>query len=160
LSLLTMVAAAAIVIAAAWANASGSALRVACPQKAFLVGFYPTGEPSQHKPHVKVFTSRQQLLALVLPKRLSFGRACKPARDSKTIWDGSRAKTTRKRVVLKCRVALTTQFRGAPFTRPGGTYAGNNLFATLGRTAKVFLRAKIASKGSSLRYDPRYCKKR
>jgi hypothetical protein len=158
--LLTLVAAAAVVIAAAWANTSGSALRVACPQKAFLVRFYPKGEPGQPRPHVKVFTAQQQLLALVLPKRISFARACTPARDSKTVWDGSRARTTGKHAVLSCKVALKAQLKGAPFAHPGGPYEGNELFATLGRTAKVFLRAKITPKGSSLRYDPRYCKKR
>lgn len=154
-----VVCVAALAGPAASATPSGAALRVACPQKTFLVGFYPKGEPSEHRPHVKIYT-QQQFIALVLPKQLSFGRTCTAAHDSKTAWDGSRARTTGKRIVLKCRVAARTRLKGAPFAQPGHVYVGNNLFATLGRTGKVFLRAKIMSKGSSLRYDPRYCKKR
>ena len=138
---------------------AASGIRVACPQKTFLVGFYPKGEPAQRKAHVKVFTKRQ-FVALVLPKRLSFGPICRAAHDGKTTWDGSRAKTTRKRIVLRCTVGRRIQLRGVPFVGADGTYAGNHLFALLGGTTKVFLRASVAVRGSTLSYDPHYCKKR
>lgn len=143
---------------AAQARPAASGLRVACPQKAFVVAFYPKGEKSRRAPHVKVYT-RSASMALVLPTRISFGPVCKAGHDARKAWDGSRAKTTTKRVVLTCRVAKTAELTGAPYTGRSGRYEGNDLFATLGRTSRVFLRARIG-KGASLRYDPRYCKKR
>lgn len=61
---------------------------------------------------------------------------------------------------MKCSVPVKPQLRGAPFTGPDGTYAGNLLVATLGHSSKVFLRATLEKSGSRLRFDTRYCKKR
>jgi ribosomal protein L28 len=155
-ALVAVVAACAPVIAVRAASSS-TALRVACGQKSFFVAFYPKGEPGERRPHVTLFT-RRQTLGLIFPKQLSFARACKPAADAQAVWDGGPARTTRKRIVLRCTVSRGLLFKGAAVTGRGGIL-GNRLSATLGRTRKTFLRALVSSR-ASVRYDPRYCKKR
>jgi hypothetical protein len=154
-ALVAVVAACAPVIAVR-AAPSSTALRVACGQKSFFVAFYPKGEPGERRPHVTLFTKRQTL-GLVFPKQLSFARACKPAANAQTVWDGGPSRTTRKQIVLRCTVSRAPLFKGAPVTGRGGI-SGNMLSATLGRTRKTFLRATVSSR-SSIRYDPRFCKK-
>jgi hypothetical protein len=129
---------------------------VACGEKSFLVAFYPKGEPGERRPHVTLFT-RRQTLGLIFPKQLSFAPACKPVADAQAVWDGGTARTTRKRIVLRCTVSRGLLFKGAPVSGRGGI-SGNRLSATLGRTRKTFLRALVSSR-PSVRYDPRYCKK-
>jgi hypothetical protein len=155
---LAAVVAACTPVVAVRAAPSSSALRVACGQKSFFVAFYPKGEPGERRPHVTLFTTRQTL-GLVFPKQLSFARACKPVADAQTVWDGGSARTTRKHIVLRCRVSRGPQFKGAPVTGRAGV-SGNRLYATLAKTRKTFLRAALSATGSSVRYDPRYCKKR
>jgi len=148
------------IVAATAAPAGSAALRVACPTRAFLVDFRPQGSVSEHRPHAKVYAKRA-FLGLVFPKRLSFGPACKAVGDTKKLaWDGGPARTIARSVTVKCSVPVKTQLRGAPFTGPDGTYAGNRLVATLGHSSKVFLRATMRKSGSRLRFDTRYCKKR
>src|SRR5690242_21742290 len=76
------------VVTATAARARSSALRVACPAKAFSVDFRPKGSVDERQPHAKVY-SKRAFLGLVLPKRLSFGAACKAVGDTKELaWDG------------------------------------------------------------------------
>jgi hypothetical protein len=148
------------IVAATAARVGASALRVACPARAFSVDFRPRGSLDEHHPHAKVY-SKRAFLGLVFPKRLSFGPACKAVGDTKKLaWDGGRARSTVKSVSLKCLVPVRPQLRGAPFIGADGAYAGNRLVATLGHTSRVFLRATMKKSGSSLRFDTRYCKKR
>jgi hypothetical protein len=148
------------IVAATAARMGSSALRVACPARAFSVDFRPKGNVGEHRPHAR-FYSKRAFFGLVFPKRLSFGPACKAVGDTKKLaWDGGRARTIARSVTLKCLVPVRPQLRGAPFVGADGIYAGNKLVATLGHTPKIFLRATMKKTGSSLRFDTRYCKKR
>ena len=156
-ALVAVVAACAPAVAVR-AAPSSPALRVACGQKSFFVAFYPNGEPGERRPHLTLFT-RRQTLGLVFLDQLSFARACKAVADAQTVWDGGPARTTRKGIVLRCSLPQGALFTGTPVAGRTG-YTGNRLALTLGRTRKAFVRALVAKTGSSLRYDPRYCKKR
>jgi hypothetical protein len=145
--------------AAALSTGGGPALRVTCSSTTFLVAFNPKGEPTDKRPHVRIYTAGESL-ASVHPASASFGRSCTAAKDAAPRWGGGASRTTRKKIRLRCSLPSRLALRSSSFTGPAGTYIGNKLAATIGKAPRSFLVATMRRSGSSVRYATRYCTRR